>query len=91
MKNFKFLRGYDNSISFRMETREIAGDVRRLRAQWTPELAQDLNVFHGIDIVDELSALLSLEISNQIDNYIITQLTELQQSEKKFTFFNGFS
>jgi len=86
MKNFKFLRGYDNSISFRMETRETAVDVRRLRALWTPELAQDLNTFHGIDIVDELS----MEISNQINNTIIRQLLELQQSEKKFTFFNGF-
>jgi hypothetical protein len=91
MKNFKFLRGYDNSITLTMEMREIYGDVRLNRAQWTPELAQDLNAFHGIDIVDEISALLSLQISNQIDNYIITQLVELQQSEKKFTFFNGFS
>jgi hypothetical protein len=91
MKNFKFLRGYDNSITLTMEMREIYGDVRLNRAQWTPELAQDLNAFHGIDIVDEISALLSLQISNPIDNYIITQLVELQQSEKKFTFFNGFS
>lgn len=33
-----------------IEMTEIKATTRKLRAKWTPEVAEDLNVFHGIDI-----------------------------------------
>ena len=44
---------------------------------WSPEMAQDLRGYHGIDAEAELTALLSEEIGREIDRPIINQLFEL--------------
>ena len=65
MSNFKFGREYIPS-----------GRARRLRATWTPELAQHIQAFHNVDIEDELTRILSEEMAAQIDNDIINTLRE---------------
>ncbi len=40
---------------------------RTLRATWSPELTQDLQAFHGIDIETELTRLLSEQLTREID------------------------
>ncbi len=39
--------------------------TRRLRALWTPELAQDLEAYHSINAEQELTDLLFKELRNQ--------------------------
>lgn len=39
---------------------------RKLKIQWTPEIAQDLVFFHGIDAEQELINILRNEIQNEI-------------------------
>ncbi len=46
---------------------------RKMKAQWTPELAQDLEAYHSIDIEAELAALISKEIDRTIINQILNE------------------
>lgn len=74
MEPFKFFSGYHNSISLNLNTVNVQGNVRPLRAQWTPEIEQDLSAYHGIDVASELSNMLSEQIAAEIDNEIIQQI-----------------
>ena len=58
-----------------IQTEGIQRIVRTLRAQWRPELIDDLNAVHTIDAVSELTRLLSEEMAQEIDNEMINVLT----------------
>jgi hypothetical protein len=45
-----------------------------LKAQWTPEFAQDLNAYHSVDAEAELTGILSQYISMEIDLEILDML-----------------
>jgi hypothetical protein len=47
-----------------------------LKAQWTPEFAQDLNAYHSIDAEAELTSILSEYISMEIDLEILDMLIQ---------------
>lgn len=47
---------------------------RKMKAHWTPELAQDLAAYHSIDAEAELTALLSEELAAEIDREIINDI-----------------
>lgn len=48
---------------------------RKLKAKWTPELAQDLKSFHGMEAEEELMKTLSEQIRHEIDNEILKSIT----------------
>ena len=52
----------------------IIAKTRKLKAVWTPELAQDLNAYHSVDAEAELTSLLSEYISMEIDLEILDML-----------------
>ncbi|GAF93661.1 unnamed protein product, partial [marine sediment metagenome] len=52
----------------------VSVNTRKMKAIWTPELAQDLNAYHSIDAEAELTALLSEELAAEIDREIIRDL-----------------
>ena len=54
----------------------IIAKTRKLKAVWTPELAQDLNAYHSVDAEAELTALLSEYISMEIDLEILDMLMQ---------------
>jgi len=54
----------------------IVAKTRKLKAQWTPEFAQDLNAYHSIDAEAELTSMLSEYISQEIDLEILDMLVE---------------
>jgi hypothetical protein len=54
----------------------IVAKTRKLKAQWTPEFAQDLNAYHSIDAEAELTSMLSEYISQEIDLEILSMLEE---------------
>lgn len=72
MSNFKYFKGYSNVISITTVT--VQGDTRTIRATWTPEMAQDIEAFHGIDVEQELTNMLAREISQEIDNQIFDNI-----------------
>ena len=50
-------------VSFDLDSVTVSVTERKLRAQWSPELAQDVAAFHNIDAEAELTALLSEQVS----------------------------
>lgn len=68
---------FDNSLDFNVTTFNVEGVTRRrIRPMWSPELAQDLQAYHGIDIESELTRLLSEEITRNIDRETINNITQ---------------
>ena len=43
-------------VSFDLDSVTVSVTERKLRAQWSPELAQDVSAFHNIDAEAELTA-----------------------------------
>lgn len=65
---------YMAEATMRFNSTTITTDSRKMRAHWTPELAQDLEAYHSIDAEAELTAFLSEEIASEIDREIIVDL-----------------
>ena len=61
-------------VSFDLQGVTVSVSERKLRAQWSPELAQDVSAFHNIDAEAELTALLSEEVAAEIDREILRDL-----------------
>lgn len=61
-------------INVQMKSQTISAKTRRLKAQWTPEFAQDLNAYHSLDAEAELTGLLSEHISLEIDLEVLDML-----------------
>jgi hypothetical protein len=61
-------------VSFDLESVTVSVSERKLRAQWSPELAQDVAAFHNIDAEAELTALLSEQVAAEIDREILRDL-----------------
>ena len=62
------------SIDVQLRSDTVAAKTRKLKAQWTPEFAQDLNAYHSIDAEAELTSILSEYISMEIDLEILDML-----------------
>jgi hypothetical protein len=61
-------------IELELKSEPIVAKTRKLKAVWTPELAQDLNAYHSIDAEAELTQMLSEYISLEIDLEILEML-----------------
>ena len=69
VREFKFFHGVT------IQTEGIQRIVRTLRAQWRPELIDDLNAVHTIDTEAELRRLLSEEMAREVDENVIRRIT----------------
>ena len=63
-------------INVQLKSEAIVAKTRKLKAQWTPEFAQDLNAYHSVDAEAELTGILSQYISMEIDLEILDMLIE---------------
>ena len=61
-------------IDIQLRQVSIVAKTRKLKAVWTPELAQDLNAYHSVDAEAELTAMLSEYVSMEIDLEILDML-----------------
>lgn len=61
-------------IDIKIESLSITAQSRKLRARWSPELAQDLNAYHSMDAEVELTSILSEQIALEIDREILNDL-----------------
>jgi len=61
-------------VNLELKSEPIVAKTRKLKAVWTPELAQDLNAYHSVDAEAELTALLSEYVSMEIDLEILDML-----------------
>ena len=67
-------------INVQMRSETISAKTRKLKAQWTPEFAQDLNAYHSLDAEAELTGMLSEYISLEIDLEILDMLIQNAQT-----------
>lgn len=61
-------------VSFELSEVTVSEEPRKLRATWSPELAQDVAAFHAIDAEAEMTAVLSEQIGAEIDREILKDL-----------------
>ena len=61
-------------IDIKVEALPVVADTRKLRARWSPELAQDLNAYHSLDAEVELTQILSEQIALEIDREVLNDL-----------------
>ena len=61
-------------VDLQLRSAAIVAKTRKLKAVWTPELAQDLNAYHSVDAEAELTSMLSEYISLEIDLEILDML-----------------
>ena len=71
-------------VSFKLDSVAVAVTERKLRATWSPEMAQDVNAFHNIDAEAELTAILSEQIGAEIDREILRDLRHLVPWKSRF-------
>ena len=61
-------------IDIKVESIAVTAQARKLRAKWSPELAQDLNAYHSLDAEVELTQILSEQIAMELDREILNDL-----------------
>ena len=76
-------------VSFDLESVTVSVTERKLRASWSPELAQDVSAFHNIDAEAELTALLSEQVAAEIDREILRDLRKGAAWQLKWD-YNGW-
>ena len=63
-------------IDLELRSETIIAKTRKLKAVWSPELAQDLNAYHSIDAEAELTSMLSEYVATEIDLEILDMLIQ---------------
>ena len=61
-------------IDIKIESIAVTAETRKLRARWSPELAQDLNAYHSLDAEVELTQILSEQVALELDREILNDL-----------------
>jgi hypothetical protein len=61
-------------IDIKIESIAVVAETRKLRARWSPEMAQDLNAYHSLDAEVELTHILSEQIAMELDREILNDL-----------------
>lgn len=63
-------------VGFELIKTGVEAKTRKLGAEWSPELAEDMEAMHGIDVEQEMVNILSYEIGAEIDRQIITEMVK---------------
>lgn len=62
------------TVGFDFIKQTVEAKTRKLGAQWSPELAEDIQAMHGIDVEAEMVNILSYEVGAEIDRQILTAM-----------------
>jgi len=76
-------------VSFTLDEVVVAVEERKLRATWSPELAQDVSAFHNIDAEAELTAMLSEQVAAEIDREILRDIRKAAAWQLRWD-YNGW-
>ncbi len=76
-------------VSFTLTDVVVSVEERKLRATWSPELAQDVSAFHNIDAEAELTAMLSEQVAAEIDREILRDLRKVAAWQLRWD-YNGW-
>lgn len=64
------------TVSFGLVKSAVEAKTRKLAAHWSPELAEDMQAMHGIDVEKEMVNTLTYEVGAEIDRQIITEMVK---------------
>jgi len=69
------LLGYDMSeVGFDIIQTQIGVESRKLKAEYTVEMYQDLKSMHGLNADEELMNMMAVEIQNELDREIVAKV-----------------
>jgi len=74
-------------VSFKLDEVVVSVEERKLRATWSPELAQDVSAFHNIDAEAELTAMLSEQVAAEIDREILRDIRKAAAWSKRWDYY----
>lgn len=63
-------------VSFDLIKSGVEAKTRKLGAHWSPELAEDMEAMHGVDVEAEMVNILSYEIGAEIDRQIVDEMVK---------------
>jgi hypothetical protein len=63
-------------IDIKVDSVAVTAISKKLKAKWSPELAQDLNAYHNLDAEVELTSILSEQVALEIDQEILEDLVK---------------
>jgi hypothetical protein len=63
-------------IDIKVDSVAVTALTKKLKAKWSPELAQDLNAYHNLDAEVELTSILSEQIALELDQEILEDLVK---------------
>jgi hypothetical protein len=63
-------------IDIKVDSVAVTAMTKKLKAKWSPELAQDLNAYHNLDAEVELTSILSEQVALEIDQEILEDLVK---------------
>lgn len=69
-------KGAYPQASFGLKQATVTAKTRKIGGQWSPELAEDMEAMHGIDVENEMVNILSYEIGAEIDRQILTEMVK---------------
>jgi len=76
-------------VSFKLDEVVVSVEERKLRATWSPELAQDVSAFHNLDAEAELTAMLSEQVAAEIDREILRDIRKAASWQLRWD-YNGW-
>lgn len=63
-------------IKLKVDSISVTAKTKKLKAVWTPEVAQDLNAYHNLDAEVELTGIMSEYAALEIDQEILENLVK---------------
>ena len=64
------------TITFGLVKSTVEAKTRKLAAHWSPELTEDMQAMHGIDVEREMVNTLTYEVGAEIDRQIVTEMVK---------------
>ena len=69
-------KGEYPTVSFALVKSAVEAKTRKLAAHWSPELAEDMQAMHGIDVEREMVNTLTYEVGAEIDRQVVTEMVK---------------
>jgi len=71
------LLGYDMAeVGFDIRQTQIGVESRKLKAEYSVEMYQDLKAMHGLNADEELMNIMAVEVQNELDREIVGKVNE---------------
>lgn len=69
-----FSQGTYPTVGFDLIKTAVEAKTRKLGAAWSPELAEDMENMHGMDVEAEMINIISYELGAEIDRQIVSEM-----------------